>query len=566
MAYINIKKTLLLLLLLFGLLSCKESDNKKQQKAIRQSEKSISQVNRSIDSFNAYNDLFLDSMSLYTYLNSDSMTLSNPIIKNRIISFYNSRNFQYAWFSTSGVAEETGAFWNMLMHYFNNTGDSIVYDDALANKMKHLLYDDSVRISNDSTFQELELDLTKTLYLYGEKKSKTTPSFNIKSLEWSVPKKKVTLEEALTAAINRENYFANENSPENRQYVKLREMLQKYYSIYESGGWDSIVCKHPILKIGYKGEEIRQIKSRLKREGYLSGDDSTFTDEYDQSLYRHLQRVKAKYGYDPNSQSITPAFISDLNISVEERLQQILINMDRMRWIPVETADSFRTIIVNIPEFKLHLYEEGKQLWSMDIVVGKEAHSTTLFTGNLNMVVFSPYWHIPKSIVVNEILPGMKKNPNYLVQKNMEIVADGQIPTIRQKPGGNNSLGRVKFLFPNSHAIYMHDSPAKSLFNKDKRAFSHGCIRLKEPAKMAEYLLDDTIKWNAEKVKEAMFLDKQKYVLLKRPIPVMITYFTAWVNGDDGVNFREDIYGHDERIAKKIFLNPVSTTRHSDKK
>lgn len=257
-------------------------------------------------------------------------------------------------------------------------------------------------------------------------------------------------------------------------------------------------------------------------------------------------------------------FIADLNIPVEERLQQILINMNRMRWIPTETNYTGRAILVNIPEFKLHMYENGKPVWDMDVIVGKEVHGTTLFSGNLNTIVFSPYWNIPTSIVRNEILPKMKKNSNYLARNNMEIVSEGNIPTIRQKPRASNSLGRVKFLFPNSHNIYMHDSPAKSLFNTDKRTYSHGCIRLKEPAKMAQYLLSDTAKWNAEKVKEAMNANSEKFVRLKESVPVMITYFTAWVSGEDGMNFREDIYGHDERAAAKMFLNAKETTRHKE--
>lgn len=561
----NMRYFAMLSLLYLTLPSCFDSGKKRNTHYAVRSEKAITQIDSSIDSLNAYNDLFIDSLTLSQYFSNDSTLESNESLKKRMISFYQSRNYQFAWFSSTGVAEQTGAFWNMLMNYYNNSGDSTVYDRVLAKKLHHVLYSDSISIANDSIFRKLELDLTKHLFLYAEKKYTDTPNFNIESLEWSVPRQKTTLENTLLSAIRREGFFANKNMPRNTQYAKLREMLHKYYTIYKNGGWDTITYRQPIVKVGYRGEEIRQLKLRLKREGYLSGNDSIFTDEYDRNLFLHLQRVKKKYGYNPKFEQISQSFIDDLNISVEERLQQILINMNRMRWIPIESADSFRTILVNIPEFKLHLFEGGKELWDMDIVVGKEAHGTTLFTGNLNMVVFSPYWNIPKSIVVNEILPAMRRNPNYLARKNMEIVADGRIPTIRQKPGGGNSLGRVKFLFPNSHAIYMHDSPAKSLFNKDKRAFSHGCIRLKEPAKMAEYLLDDTSKWNAEKVKEAMYLDKQKYVRVKQPIPVMITYFTAWVEGDDGVCFREDIYGHDERVAKKLFLNPIATTRHSSK-
>ncbi len=163
----------------------------------------------------------------------------------------------------------------------------------------------------------------------------------------------------------------------------------------------------------------------------------------------------------------------------------------------------------------------------MDIVVGTSANRTVIFNDTLKYVVFSPYWNIPRSIVRNEILPGIRKSANYLARKNMEQTGfSNGLPVIRQKPGGSNALGRVKFIFPNSYSIYFHDTPSKSLFENKKRAFSHGCIRLAEPTKMAEYLLQNQPEWTAGKINEAMNSSKEKWVSLKEPVPVMITYFT----------------------------------------
>jgi murein L,D-transpeptidase YcbB/YkuD len=156
---------------------------------------------------------------------------------------------------------------------------------------------------------------------------------------------------------------------------------------------------------------------------------------------------------------------------------------------------------------------------------------------------------VPPSIVKNEINPGIARNPNYLANHHMEKVGN----SVRQKPGPWNSLGLVKFLFPNSFNIYFHDTNAKSLFSRDKRAFSHGCIRLEEPKKMAEYLLRDEPQWTSEKIDEAMHAGKEKIVKLKNPIPVFITYYTAWVDDDGKVNFREDIYKHDKKMMERAF-------------
>lgn len=557
----NIFVFLFLPLLLSVMASC-NFFQKKQQQTIRV-EKPVTKVDVTIDTTNSYNNLFLDSLALHSFLQQDS-TL-NDAMKNRIVSFYNSRNYQYAWFSSDGLAEQTRSFWNMLMNYHNYSKDSTVYNKDFSAKMNRLFQEDSLTVSaSDSLYRKMELDLTRYLYLYAENEYKNDMNFDMKSVEWSVPRKRMTLEATLDSAIARKGRFSNENAPVNVQYVRLREMLQKYKDIRDNGGWDSISYNKDI-PLGYTGDEIRQLKLRLKREGFLAGDDSTFTNVYDSTLYRTLRQVKAEYGYSPDG-VISKSFIQDLNISIDERLQQILVNMERMRWIPTQTSDTARSIMVNIPEFKLFVYEKGKPAWDMDVVVGKEASSTTIFTGNLNTIVFSPYWNIPRSIVKNEILPAMRRNSNYLARNNMEIVSGGAIPVIRQRPGPSNSLGGVKFLFPNSHNIYFHDSPAKSLFNTDKRTYSHGCVRLKEPAKLAEYLLNDTLKWHSDTIREAMNTRNEKTVKLKKSIPVMLTYFTAWVRGAEGMNFREDIYGHDERMAKKLFLNPVATTKHKEEK
>jgi murein L,D-transpeptidase YcbB/YkuD len=213
-----------------------------------------------------------------------------------------------------------------------------------------------------------------------------------------------------------------------------------------------------------------------------------------------------------------------------------------------------KLILVNIPEFVLHFSDGKNKIFDMDVVVGKEGHNTMMFTGKLSQIVFSPYWNVPPSIVKKEILPKLETDPNYLVEQEMEITGDeGGLPVIRQLPGEKNSLGKVKFLFPNSFDIYFHDTPAKSLFEKDKRAYSHGCIRLSDALKMAEYLLKDDSEWPPEKIIDAMNSGDEKYVKIKDPIPVFITYYTAWVDENNQLNFRDDIYGRDLEVAKKMF-------------
>jgi L,D-transpeptidase YcbB len=211
-------------------------------------------------------------------------------------------------------------------------------------------------------------------------------------------------------------------------------------------------------------------------------------------------------------------------------------------------------IVVNIPEFVLHVLDGKNKVFDMNVVVGKEGHNTVIFTGDLNEIVFSPYWNVPQSIVEKEILPKLASNPDYLAEQHMEQTGteDG-VPVIRQLPGPDNSLGRVKFLFPNSFNIYFHDTNAKELFNRDKRAYSHGCIRLADPEKMAEYLLRNQPEWTPDKIEAAMNSTDEKHVRLKNPVPVFISYYTAWVDDNGRLNFRDDIYGHDDELQQKMF-------------
>jgi len=192
-------------------------------------------------------------------------------------------------------------------------------------------------------------------------------------------------------------------------------------------------------------------------------------------------------------------------------------------------------------------------LWSSNAIVGKAIHPTTQFYGAIKYVVFSPYWNVPPGILRNEIIPALKKDPNYLAKHHMEITGYNKwIPVIRQKPGKQNSLGLVKFLFPNSYNIYLHDTPTRSLFNETSRAFSHGCIRIENPQKLAGYLLRDRGNWGQDNIKMAMQNGKEKYVTLSKPVPVFIAYFTAFIDRDNRLNFRKDIYNLDNKLYEVI--------------
>ena len=222
--------------------------------------------------------------------------------------------------------------------------------------------------------------------------------------------------------------------------------------------------------------------------------------------------------------------------------------MERCRWITPNLIKAKEFIAVNIPSYRLHYIRNGKPVLISKVVVGRELNKTVVFSGEMSYIVFNPYWNVPNSILKNEIVPAMRKDPNYLSKHNMEW-HEGRL---RQKPGKNNSLGLVKFMFPNSNNIYLHDTPAKSLFNREQRAFSHGCIRVEKARELAIAILGTDS--DEKKIDRLMDGSEEKVVKLKEKIPVYIAYFTAWADEDGNIAFFKDIYNRDTELAQLLHL------------
>lgn len=494
----------------------------------------------------SYSDLFVDSAVMEKFIATKSL---DEKLSRRLRSFYNARNFGFAWFTSGGLTEQARAFWNLHDYVTTYDKDTSLRDKALQKKMDALITEDSMRIKSPGDFVQTELNLTQHFIQYFLNNYEKG-YIKRKEMERFVPYRKqdaLTMADSLLNKKHKDNkYFEDVHEP----YKLLKQQLITYYKVTETGGWKAIPTSKTALKAGSKSPAVALIKRRLQLTGEMPGTDTSQT--FNDTLETAVRRFQKSLGYTPTG-VVNAQLIKDLNVPAAQRLMQIVMNMDRMRWMPTEPTGQL--IVVNIPEFILHVYEGKTKAFDMNVVVGKEGHNTVSFSGDLSTVVFSPYWNVPPSIVRKEILPAMNRNPSYLANQNMEVVgSEGGLPKIRQLPGEKNSLGRVKFLFPNSFNIYFHDTPAKSLFSRDKRAYSHGCIRLSEPEKMAQYLLRDDPSWTSDKIFEAMSSDKEKQVKLKKNVPVIITYYTAWVDEEGLLNFRDDIYGHDRKLIKKMFL------------
>jgi murein L,D-transpeptidase YcbB/YkuD len=492
----------------------------------------------SVTKANAYNDLFMDSLAFEKYVVSNK--LSDTVASN-MRDFYNTRNFEYAWFDSKGLNEPALGLRSLYKYETDSVNKQL--DQRLDNM---LLHETSVS-EGDASIVNLELQLTRRFVQFILNAYQGN-GINPHDLETFVPIKKLPLFQLADSLLSRKSEDAEKYASINPLYNQLREHLKVYLPIAKNGNWDTLPVSKAKTKytVGKKFPELIHLKNRLHASGELAVVDTTnaFTTELEDAI----KDYQGTHGITPDGK-ISAVLIKSLNVSATERVKQLVINMERMRWMP--THKEGKLITVNIPEFTLHVTEGDNHVQHMPVVVGKEGHTTVMFSDDLEFVVFSPYWNIPPSIAKNEIMPAVAKNPNYLAEKNMERTSDGGI---RQRPGADNSLGRVKFLFPNSFNIYFHDTPAKNLFEKDNRAYSHGCIRLGDPVWMANYLLKDS-EWTPDRIEDAMNSGNEKTVKLKHAVPVIITYYTAWVDETNKLNFRQDVYGNDSAVATKMFSN-----------
>ena len=490
---------------------------------------------------NAYSDLFFDSVRLENYVARSGW---HDSLKKAIHNFYNGRNYQYSWFTQQGLTEQAFAFENMLEEYISYSGDSAAFNRSVKQMLDSAVEDSQYLMLNDSTRFGFEMSMSASFLRYARRAYQGNIALQEKDLNWFIPRKRLNVVALLDSFTKAPNGLATE--PVNQQYKRLRSFLLRYHELEKKGGFPIIPIEKKGYTLGDSSANISAIKIRLSSTGdYVQHDTSAiFTDELKIAVMRFQQRYGLKEDGVAGGQTLRL-----MNEPVARRIEQILVNMERMRWVPAQPTGDF--ILVNIPQYRLTVYEDGEPSFGMNIVAGTTQNKTVIFTGNLKHVVFSPYWNVPPGILKNEVMPAIKRNPSYLSRHHMEKHNGG----VRQKPGPWNSLGKVKFLFPNQYNIYLHDTPSKSLFDEQKRSFSHGCIRVADPPKLAAWVLRNDKSWTQERIQKAMNAGKEQYVSVKDTLPVYIAYFTAWVDDAGLLNFREDVYGHDKKMAARLFAD-----------
>jgi murein L,D-transpeptidase YcbB/YkuD len=355
-------------------------------------------------------------------------------------------------------------------------------------------------------------------------------------------------------------------APQSPNYARLKEALLLYRDIANRGGWPK-VPDGPVLKPGMKDSRVPVLRELLIATADLDATAPDMNELYDGALVDAVKLFQERHGLTPDG-VIGPGTLEQMNTPVEDRIRQLVLNMERRRWMPEEKSDFY--VFVNLADQALKVVKNDRTIHDARLVVGKPYSRTPDFTEKMTYLVFNPYWNVPTSIAVNEYLPKLKANPAALNSQGFEVERGGQVvsPTavswssygrgnfpvrLRQKPGARNALGRLKFMFPNPYNIYIHDTPARDLFNRDNRFFSHGCMRVENPEKLAEVILGhDDPSWSAARIEERLKVDKNKVVKLKTPIPVYVHYLTAWANKDSAVNFRKDVYGRDAELLAAL--------------
>ena len=481
--------------------------------------------------------------------------------KKTLTNFYKSRDFQPIW--------ENMDINYLMKSLYEIEADGLKKEDYYYTEIIDLIkaeHTDSLKITESKA--DLEILLSYSLSkLFNHLNSGKVDQKTLKS-EWDIDKGDAgSRYKQLSKALESPNLyqFIETQKPQLSYYKSLKKALGKYEEYKKNGGWVK-VPEGSTLNPGTYDRRVLKLRDRLLTTGHLLSSDNFETVQFDEQLEQAVKKFQLHHNLNPDG-VVGPNTLGELNVDVDKRINQIKVNLERARWVLNNTQDKF--VIVNIAGFKAYYAADGEILWSSRIQVGKPYRKTPVFKSEIKHLVFNPSWSVPPGIFRKDMLPIVKRNPGYLTARGFNVYDyngkkvsptainwaqySRNVPySIRQKPGSRNALGRVKFIFPNDHFVYLHDTPNRSLFNKDIKTFSSGCIRVEKPFELAELLLNDNEKWDQQNIKKVINKRKTRTVFLDEPVPIMILYWTASADKDGNVYFMKDIYGRDKAILNLL--------------
>ncbi|MEX2008955.1 MAG: L,D-transpeptidase family protein [Dongiaceae bacterium] len=476
--------------------------------------------------------------------------------------FYAERGFQPVWVDPAGATPRAKEVVDTIGREADDGLDPADYDAAaIAERLGAVTPEDRA---------DLEVRLSRALVLFGNdlRAGRVVPG-EIESSLFVYPQR-IDAFEVLSAAFAAPDatvYIAG-LAPSSPEYLRLKQALADYRALAAAGGWSRLPAGET-LKPGMSGERVSLLRRRLVEAGDLPPAEAE-SDLFDAPLEAAVTRFQRRHGLTPDG-AVGRMTMAALDVPVEDRIDQMLLNMERRRWMPRDLGT--RYVFVNMADFELKVVDGPKTVHDDRVVVGTPFQQTPVFSETMTYIVVNPYWNIPPSIAGKEMLPKIRKDVGYLAQNRIEVLSDWsesarpvdpatidwsrlsarQFPyKLRQVPGADNALGRLKFMFPNRFNIYLHDTPSRALLERTVRSFSHGCIRVQHPVDLAAVLLDGADGWTKGRIEAAIATGKRQIISLPRPLPVHLTYLTAWVNKDGSVNFRDDIYGRDAILARAL--------------
>ncbi len=476
--------------------------------------------------------------------------------------FYLNRSFALAWNSASSA--------QLLSEIGKADIEGLTPTDY---HLQIIMRESSLPIKSSKSMAEYDLLLTDAFLLYTSHLLSGKVNPQTINAEWFVTRREGDPVALLEQAVSSGNVSKTIQSaiPKHMVYHSLKKALKTYRSI-EVETWP-VISDGTILKKGMEDDRIPKIRERLFVLGDLKELNPANSIRYDENLFAAVQHFQTRHGID-NEGNIGPRTIESLNVKLSNRINQIKANMERWRWLSQEFGDYY--IKVNIASFKLDIVKDGKQVRSHKVITGKPFRKTPVFSSKMQYLVFNPTWTVPPGILNADVLPGIRKDVAYLNKKKLMVLDNNGNPvntseidwnsrmaksfTYRQPPGPDNALGAVKFMFPNNFHVYLHDTPSKELFEKTERAFSSGCIRVNEPLSLAEYLLNDPVNWNKEKIDNVVATRKTQTVQLTVQPNVHLLYWTAWTNASNIVHFQKDIYDRDKPLIEQLNKQPAMQT------
>jgi murein L,D-transpeptidase YcbB/YkuD len=497
-------------------------------------------------------------------LESDSLTIvgTDILAQDILLQAYSEAGFEPFWTDSGNIQELLDLITNAEEHGLNPED----YGEAAIRQVL------SGTTGNEPAPKVAQTDilLTESLLRYGYhrrfgkiKANRLDPDINFRRESFSNQSPGTTLRQALGAPTL--EGFIDVVAPAGPVYRALQGWLKQYREIAVAGGWPT-VPEGPTLRVGDRDPRVRQIRARLQVTGQLQGGAPAEPDGFDTALEDAVSTFQRHHVLEADG-IVGRNTLAAMNVPVSQRIDQLRLSLERLRWVNQEAADTL--VAVNIAGFRAFFFKDGELAWETRAMVGKTYRQTPTFRGEIAYLEFNPTWTIPPGILRNDTLPAIKRDPGYLASKNIRVLDNngrevdpstvdwnqytrGVPYTLRQDPGPNNALGTVKFIFPNPHFVFLHDTPHRELFDRPERAFSSGCIRIEDPLALAERLLDNPAKYSRSQLQGIVRSEKTQRINPASKIPVVIIYLTASIDDDGSLLLYRDIYNRDARALDAL--------------